>query len=96
VERSFAHVCDSGGTRRSWLCGIEKVRKRYLIAAMARNLGLIMRKVFAVGTPKGLHAAGGLVSFVCLAWLHSGFALRRLFRIPTSTDTILHTYAAAA
>jgi transposase len=96
VERSFAHVCDTGGTRRSWLCGIEKVQKRYLIAAMARNLGLIMRKVFAVGTPKGLQAAGGLVCFVCLPWLHLGLALRRLFRIPTSTDTKLRTYAAAA
>ena len=36
VERSFAHVCDTGGARRSWLHGIEKVQKRYLIAAVAR------------------------------------------------------------
>jgi transposase len=27
VERSFAHVCDTGGARRSWLHGIEKVQK---------------------------------------------------------------------
>ena len=40
VERSFAHMCDTGGARRSWLWGIEKVQKRYLIAAVARNLGL--------------------------------------------------------
>jgi transposase len=71
VERSFAHVCDTGGARRSWLCGIEKVQKRYLIAAVARNLGLIMREVFAIGTPKGLQAEGGLVSFASLARFNS-------------------------
>ena len=63
VERSFAHMRDSGGARRSWLRGLAKVQKRYLIAAVARNLGLIMRKVFQIGTPKGLQAEGGLVSF---------------------------------
>jgi len=78
VERSFAHMCDSGGARRSWLHGIEKVQKRYLIAAMARNLGLLMRKLFAMGTAKGLQAAGGLVSLVCLAWLHLRIAFHRL------------------
>ncbi len=32
VERSFAHVCDSGGARRSWLRGLENVSKHYLIS----------------------------------------------------------------
>ena len=41
VERSFAHICETGGARRSWLHGLEKVQKRYSIAAMARNLGLL-------------------------------------------------------
>jgi hypothetical protein len=69
VERSFAHVCGTGGARRSWLHGIEKVQKRYLFAAVARNLGLVMRKLFGIGTPRGLQAEGGLaaiVLFVCL------------------------------
>jgi hypothetical protein len=70
VERSFAHMCDTGGSRRSWLCGIEKVQKRYLIAAVARNLGLILRKLFAIGTPRGLQADGGLMSFALSAWIH--------------------------
>lgn len=64
VERSFAHVCDTGGARRSWLRGIQKVQKRYLIAAAARNLGLIMRKLFGIGTPRSMQAAGGLVMLV--------------------------------
>jgi transposase len=54
VERSFAHVCETGGARRTWLCGIEKVRKRYLIAAVAHNLGRLMRALFGIGTPRGL------------------------------------------
>lgn len=73
VERSFAHICETGGARRSWLCGIEKVRKRYLIAAAARNLGIVMRAVFGIGTPRGLQQQGqtedGLASLVRLAWL---------------------------
>ena len=54
VERSFAHVCDSGGMRRSWLRGLVDVTKRYLIAAAAHNLGRILRRLFGVGKPKSL------------------------------------------
>ncbi len=95
VERSFAHVCDTGGARRSWLCGIEKVQKRYLIAAVARNLGLIMRKVFAIGTPRGLQAEGGLVSSVCFARLHVRHDVRRWCLAPTSQDAVSLFYATA-
>jgi transposase len=96
VERSFAHMCDSGGARRSWLHGIEKVQKRYLIAAMARNFGLIMRKAFAVGTPKGLQGRGGLVSSVYFTQLNSCFIFRRLWWLPTASVTRSHDYATAA
>jgi transposase len=54
VERSFAHVCDSGGMRRSWLKGVVDVTKRYLIAVAAHNLGRILRKLFGIGKPKTL------------------------------------------
>src|SRR4029077_12263025 len=54
VERTFAHVCETGGARRTWLCGIDKVQKRYLIAAVAHNLGRLMRALFGMGTPRGL------------------------------------------
>ena len=52
VERSFAHVCETGGSRRSWLRGFDKIRKRYAMAAAARNLGLLMRKLFGIGKPR--------------------------------------------
>ena len=64
VERSFAHVCDSGGMRRSWLRGLVDVTKRYLIAAAAHNLGRILRRLFGVGKPKtlqGLRAIAALL-----------------------------------
>ncbi len=54
VERSFAHTCGSGGARRTWLRGVEAVKKRYVIHAAARNLGTIMRSMFGVGTPRAL------------------------------------------
>src|SRR6185503_2209278 len=71
VERTFAHVCETGGARRTWLAGIENVRKRYLISAAAHNLGLLMRSLFKMGTPRGLQQfkndLEGVVSSVCLA-----------------------------
>jgi transposase len=60
TERSFAHVCETGGARRTWLRGLLKVMKRYLIQVAARNLGLIMRKLFGMGTPRGLQDLGRL------------------------------------
>jgi transposase len=60
TERSFAHVCETGGARRTWLRGLLKVTKRYLIQVAARNLGLILRKLFGMGTPRGLQDRGGL------------------------------------
>jgi transposase len=58
VERSFAHVCETGGARRTWLRGLEKINKRYLIQTAARNLGVLMRRLFGIGKPRVLQ--GGL------------------------------------
>jgi transposase len=66
VERSFAHVCETGGARRCWLTGLAKVTKRYLLQAVARNLGLILRKLFGMGTPRGLQPEGALAALVHL------------------------------
>ena len=58
VERTFAHVCETGGARRCWLHGMLKVSKRYLLQVAARNIGLIMRKLFGMGTPRGMQPEG--------------------------------------
>lgn len=78
VERSFAHVCGTGGSRRTWLRSIEKVRKRYLMSAMARNLGLVMRSLFGFGTARSLQAEGDLADNLHSAWINMQGALSRL------------------
>ena len=80
VERSFAHVCDTGGSRRSWLRGLIEVSKRYLMAVAAHNLGRILRKLFGIGKPKELQGAGGLAALVHLAILWLVTPLTRLVR----------------
>ena len=59
-ERTFAHVCETGGMRRSWLKGLVDVTKRYLIATAAHNLGRVLWKLFGVGKPRSLQGCGGL------------------------------------
>ncbi len=54
VERSFAHVYDTGALRRTHLRGHQNILKRLRVHAGAFNLGLLMRKAFGRGTPRGL------------------------------------------
>jgi len=86
-ERTFAHICDSGGMRRSWLRGLANVTKRYLIATAAHNLGRILRKLFGVGKPRVLQGSGSLAALMqlvirwpltVLAALMHQFGLQRL------------------
>ena len=52
VERSFAHVCETGGARRIWLRGLETINKRYRLTVAAHNLSLILRSLFGTGKPR--------------------------------------------
>lgn len=54
LERPFAHSLETGRMRRVHLRGHEKILKRLLIHVAGMNLGLYMRKVFGVGTPRSL------------------------------------------
>jgi transposase len=54
IERSFAHVYDTGGMRRTHLRGHTNILKRVLIHAGGYNLGLVMRQLIGRGTPRGL------------------------------------------
>jgi transposase len=80
-ERSFAHLCETGGMRRSWLRGLEDVSKRYTIAAMAHNLGRILRSLFGVGKPRMLQAEGNASSFTHLLILRL-LAMLNAVRMP--------------
>jgi transposase len=64
VERSFAHVLDRGGMRRTWLRGRENIHKRYLIHVAGYNLGILMRALFGCGTPREAASANSALLFV--------------------------------
>lgn len=93
VERSFAHMCETGGARRSWLRGIGNVFKRYAIHAAAHNLGVMMRAMFGVGTPRTLQDGGARDSALSAILDHAILLLRRLWgvvfgRVETLGNTI--------
>ena len=54
LERPFAHLYETGGMRRVHLRGHTNIRKRLLIHTAGFNLGLLMRQLIGVGTPRGL------------------------------------------
>ena len=64
VERSFAHILERGGMRRTWLRGRENVHKRYLVHVAGYNLGILMRALFGTGTPKEAAAIKNVALFV--------------------------------
>lgn len=81
LERTFAHVLDSGGIRRTTLRGRDNVSKRYLIQAAAFNLSLVMRKICGAGKPRWAAALLGCLCalFYALvarfaAWISSAMA----------------------
>ncbi len=67
IERSFAHVYDTGGMRRTHLRGHPNILKRLLIQAGGFNLGLVMRQLIGVGTPRGLQGRlAEALAMICL------------------------------
>jgi transposase len=54
TERSFAHAYETGAMRRTHLRGHTNILKRLLIHLGAFNLGLLLRRRFGMGTPRGL------------------------------------------
>ena len=66
LERTFAHTYDTGGMRRTHLRGHGNILKRLLVHIGGFNLGLLMRTLIGVGTPRGLQ--GRLVPIVATLW----------------------------
>jgi len=56
VERTFAHVCETGGGRRTWLRGLVNVAKAHVLKCAAYNLGLLLRKVYGLRKPRNADA----------------------------------------
>ena len=69
IERSFAHLYDTGGLRRTHLRGHTNILKRLLIHAGGFNLGLVMRHLIGSGTPRGLQDRPATVIAALLVFL---------------------------
>jgi transposase len=67
IERSFAHLYETGGMRRTHLRGHENIRKRILVHAGAFNLSLLLRSMIGRGTPRGLQGLRSLVFALTIA-----------------------------
>jgi transposase len=69
LERPNAHLYETGGMRRTHLRGHANILKRLLVHASGFNLGLFMRTLTGIGTPRSLqgHAAAALA--LCGAFL---------------------------
>ena len=80
LERPNAHLYETGGMRRTHLRGHRNILKRLLVHVSGHNLGLLMRTMFGIGTPRGLQgrvaaviaALVALWSLVADPWTSSG------------------------
>lgn len=66
LERPCAHLYETGRMQRVHLRGHNNIRKRLLVHAGALNLGLLMRTLFGVGTPRGLQ--GRAAALLAMLW----------------------------
>ncbi len=83
VERAFTHMPETGGMRRVHVRGQENIRKRMLVHAAAFNLGLLMRKLYRVGTPRGLQG---------LATVQAAFAARLTTAVSPDSSPVSPPY----
>ena len=65
-ERTFAHVCETGGGRRAWLRGQTNVSKAHTLKCAAYNLGLLLRKVWGLCKPRNAEAGAAALLFALL------------------------------
>jgi len=69
VERSFAHMYETGGMRRTHLRGRDNILKRLLIHAAGFNLALLVRKQYGIGKPRTLQGVESQILCADLALL---------------------------
>jgi transposase len=101
LERPFAHLYETGGMRRVYLRGHANIRKRLLIHTAGFNLGLLIRQLIGVGTPRGLQGRlvatlSALILLIRALWLPvtHHWSSRRLFstrdRLSIVRDDLAH------
>ncbi|WP_209015544.1 hypothetical protein, partial [Roseibium sp. RKSG952] len=70
-ERSFAHIVDRGGLRRTHLRGRDNVQKHCLLHDAEYNLSLLMRKTIGYETARGAGSGGYGVIFLLFRTEHT-------------------------
>ena len=75
LERPNAHLYETGGMRRVHLRGHPNILKRLLVQVCGFNLGLLLRQLSGVGTPRSLQGRA-VVAFVALIAALSRFWTR--------------------
>ena len=69
LERPNAHLYETGAMRRTHLRGHANILKRLLVQTGAFNLGLLMRTLIGVGTPRGLQGRlAAILTLVSALW----------------------------
>ena len=73
LERPNAHLYETGGMRRVHLRGHPNILKRLLVHVCGFNLGLLLRQLTGVGTPRSLQgraaaAFGALIGLLGGCW----------------------------
>jgi transposase len=82
VERSFAHMYETGGMRRTHLRGRDNILKRLLFHAVAFNVALLVRKQHGIGKPRTLQGASNSISML--------ISLLRMLYMPSNPNQIVN------
>ncbi|MGH8335677.1 MAG: transposase [Gammaproteobacteria bacterium] len=85
IERSFAHMYETGGMRRVHLRGRNNILKRLLVHGAAFNLALVLRKILGVGKPRQLQGLDLQLLWLCGRLLSPLRAIASLLKtVPTT------------
>jgi transposase len=71
LERPNAHLYETGAMRRTHLRGHTNILKRLIVHAGGFNLGLLMRTLFGIGTPRSLQGrVAAVIALLVALWTH--------------------------
>jgi transposase len=93
TERSFAHMYETGGMRRTHLQKRNNILKRLLFHAVGFNLALLLRERYGIGKPRTLQGTSDailllqiVVTAFCACWIESAEAYEVAFDLLRSSD----------
>jgi transposase len=97
TERSFAHMYETGGMRRTHLRKRDNILKRLLFHAVGFNLALLLRECYGIGKPRTLQGTSDAILLLriaiaafCASWTESFGLSEALF---DSSSVSNRTYA---